>query len=140
MKVRFIDIVFLIVGLSFLAMAFMIVYPYNELQSRIDIHPFPVVNCPCAPGQVVEYRVVGYRSRTVTLEVSRQLVGENFLLSSENTTQTQVAGEFDFLSTSYTLPDFIQPGEYYLRITTTIRANPIRDIITVYETEPFEVR
>lgn len=124
-----------IVFLCVVVIGFWLIFPYQPVEFD---HPLEILNCPCKPGDTIQYHISGVGHGSYPVIVSKSLV-DGIIFSYPSRHEVSVDGEFSFISADAEIPAFVDSGNYLLVTTLEFEVNPIRTIVVQVVSNPFEV-
>lgn len=125
------------ISFGVLLSAFWLLYPYQPFTFYDPL--IPTIKQVYHPGETVTWHThFKHNTEGVLIQVDRHLV-DGIVINYPTVSYVSDGKEQDFVNATMKLPDFISPGKYHFQIISTVKVNPIRDIIVVRETEEFTV-
>jgi len=112
-----------------------LLYPYQPVSFD---HPLEILNCPCQPGDIIQYHISGVGNGAYPVTVSKSLI-DGIIFSYPSRYEVSIDGEFSFISADAKIPDFVSSGNYILITTLAFEVNPVRTITLQVSSDPFEV-
>lgn len=116
---------------------FYMVYPFKPIEFRDAI--LPVMKPVIKIGEVVPIMMRFTRYTDMSSTVTRRLVDTNYVIMYPDIEISRCAGEYDFVSSSTSIPIHILPGEYYLEFGFIYKIHPLRTVVINKRTEKFRV-
>ena len=114
---------------------FWALYPYNPVDFAKPT--LEVLNCPCEPGDTVQYRAVGTNNGTYHVTISKSIVNGH-ITTYEPVHEFITEGDFDFVA-EVDLPSSIDPGMAKIRVSMEFNTNPLAPTFERIESDYFEV-
>lgn len=120
-----------------LLVSFMIamLYPYNLVDYHYD--KYKVLTPVVKRGENVVFESEFYKNTNLPATVSRQLINSNIYVYSDVVINNP-AGP-NKLKMTIQIPDFVEPGIYYIKSTVRYKVNFLRTITYVNDSETFQV-
>jgi len=119
--------------LCLLVAIFWLVCPYKTLELN---SPITVVEKQIVNGQELHY-IIDFCKYVKTVTVNRQFIDE-IIYASEPVEVSMDTGCYKSIH-AIRIPLGLHADTYILRITATIKVNPLRTITKVFDTDKFEV-
>jgi len=127
----------MIIAFAFIALiGFWDLYPYNPVEFKSPT--LEILNCPCEPGQAIEYRVQGQGYGEYPVVISKTLV-DGIIFAYPSRHEISIDGHFDFTSKDVEIPEFASNGMYILSTILEFEVNPIRVIRIELASDPFQI-
>ena len=124
----------LAVGITLL-FGFWGLYPYNPVD--FDRPTLEILNCPCTPGDTVQYHISGTNNGTYHVTISKSIVNGH-ITTYEPVHEFITEGDFDFTAEVY-LPTSVDPGLAKIRVSMQFNTNPLSPTFERIESDYFEV-
>jgi hypothetical protein len=119
-----------------LLLSYWLLYPYKPIEFKNT--PFPVFNSPIHRGEQLVL-VVNYNKRTnLPAEVASQFMND-VVVSVPSVIRNLPSGSHVTKVVDVAVPFCLTSDKYFLRQTLTYKVNPIREIVVVVDSQPFEV-
>lgn len=116
-------------------LSFLMFYPYKVVTFNND--KFSVLTPEVKRGDMVIFKSSFCRYTDVTSIVSRQLINDFIYYYQEFTSSLPKGCQVKVMNVK--IPEYAEPGEYYIRNTYRYKINMIREIVYIKDTEKFRV-
>jgi hypothetical protein len=127
--------VLVIVFISIITITALSIFPRTVLEFEND--KYEVINKEVKAGDLVYYRIKQYKKYDVVGHIDKQLI-DTYIYNYETVSGSLDKGYIDNI-VSLKIPDYAEPGIYYIKITFIYKLNMFNTITQVQTTENFNI-